>query len=124
MWMEWFGSTVTGKRKDIAPRLLCLLCFSMSLSASAVDDDKPWSTELYGAGWSPTPRLSFAADKIIQDFSYAGYANGEKAIPDMAEARRFDVVADFGADASGVADATESIQKAINAASAAGGGVV
>ncbi len=90
----------------------------------AQEDGKTWSSVLYGENWSATPRLSFAEDKIIQDFSYAGYAKGEKAIPDFPEGRKFDVVADFGADASGVADATEPIQKAIAAAEAAGGGVV
>lgn len=96
----------------------------MACGALLAAEGTPWSSELYGSSWTPTPQLSFAANKIIQDFSFAGYAKGEKEIPDFAEARRFDVVADFGADASGVKDATEAIQKAIGAAETAGGGVV
>lgn len=87
-------------------------------------EEETWSTALYGSDWSPTPRLAFDKDKIIQDFSYAGYANGEKSIPDSASARHFDVVKDFGADATGVKDSTAAIQKAIDAAAAAKGGLV
>lgn len=94
------------------------------LPVRAEEAGKTWSSALYGPGWSATPPLSFAKDPILQDFSYAGYAKGEKPIPDLSTARRFDVVADFGADAGGTRDSTEAIQKAIAAAEAAGGGVV
>jgi pectin methylesterase-like acyl-CoA thioesterase len=91
---------------------------------SAQEDGKKWSTPLYGPDWSATPALSFAKDKIIQDFSYAGYANGEKPIPDLAGVERFDVVVGYGADPTGKTDSTAAIQNAIDAAAAAGGAVV
>jgi len=113
-----------GRLTNSGKRLVLGLIITGCLPVFAEEEGKSWSSALYGADWSPTPSLSFVADKIIQDFSYAGYANGEKAIPDLSAARRFDVVADCGADASGKADATAAIQKAIAAAEAAGGGVV
>ncbi len=117
----WNGKIPEPGRR-IAAGLVCLIAGCLPVVAE--EGGKPWSSVLYGADWSPTPPLSFAADKIIQDFSYAGYAGGEKAIPDLSTARRFDVVAEFGADAGGAADATAAIQKAIDAAASAGGGVV
>ena len=110
-------------------RIACLTLGLAVLAAGAghthaQDGGETWSSPLYGKDWSPTPALSFARDKIIQDFSYAGYANGEKPIPDLAGARRFDVVAGYGADPTGKTDSTAAIQQAIDAAAAAGGGVV
>tara|TARA_R100000027_G_scaffold66361_2_gene62162 strand:+ start:6154 stop:7758 length:1605 start_codon:yes stop_codon:yes gene_type:complete len=52
---------------------------------------------------------------LIQDFSYAGYARGEKPIPDLGEAPVINVL-DLGADPTGAADSTEAIQQAINKA--------
>lgn len=103
---------------------LAVGAFALVCGWQARGESETWSTALYGADWSPTPLLAFDKDKIIQDFSYAGYANGEKPIPDSASARRFDVVKDFGADATGATDSTDAIQKAIDAAAAAKGGLV
>lgn len=101
-----------------------VVCAGMIQSVAAQEAEKAWSSALYGEDWSPLPGLSFADDKIIQDFSFAGYGKGEREIPDLAGVRRFDVVADFAADPSGKTDATAAIQKAIDAAASAGGGVV
>lgn len=103
---------------------ICLGMAALTICSTAQVVEERWTTPLYGADWSPTPALSFAKDKIIQDFSYAGYARGEKEIPDLKEAHRFDVVTDFGADPSGATDSTAAIQKAIDAAATAKGGVV
>lgn len=82
-----------------------------------------WTSSLYGTDWDPTPDLSFETDKIIQDFSYAGYAKGERPIPSMAEARTINVLA-FGADPSGQSDSTAAIQSALDTAAAIRGGAV
>ncbi len=66
---------------------------------------------------------NFDSDKLIQDFSYAGYRRGEVTVPDVA-GPVFDVVSGYGADPTGNVDSTTAIQNAIDAAETAGGGVV
>lgn len=84
--------------------------------ATTYMDDQPpgsWRSELYTQDWEPAPALSFATDKIIQDFSYAGYARGERPIPTFEETPVVNVL-DFDADPTGEADSTQAIQRAIN----------
>jgi uncharacterized repeat protein (TIGR02543 family) len=82
-----------------------------------------WRSTLYPANWQPPgAAVSFASAKLIQDFSYAGYRRGEALLPTIT-GPIFDVT-QYGADPSGAADSTTAIQSAINAAAAAGGGVV
>ncbi|NLN92037.1 MAG: hypothetical protein GX130_01830 [Candidatus Hydrogenedens sp.] len=77
---------------------------------------------LYPENW--TPGFSDGEGRFFHDFSYAGYRHGEN-LPDPANlGPHFDVVADFGADSQGEADSTASVQAAIHAAEAAGGGLV
>lgn len=83
-----------------------------------------WESTLYGPGWQATPALSFETDKIVQDFSFAGYRRGEVPLPVMPPGLTYDVVTGHGADPTGVVDSTVAIQNAINAAVAAGGGIV
>jgi hypothetical protein len=77
---------------------------------------------LYPADWAPGHADS--AGRFLHDFSHAGYRRGEAPIPD----RRDNVIdvtrAPYLADATGRADATAAIQAALDAAGAAGGGVV
>lgn len=82
-----------------------------------------WETPLYDSNWQPTPNLLFDSDKLIQDFSYAGYRSGEAPIPTVS-GPVFNVVTTYGADPTGSRDTTADIQAAINDAAAAGGGVV
>jgi hypothetical protein len=58
----------------------------------------------------------------VPDYSWAGYERGEKAIP-VAHGKRFDVT-DYGAKPDDLLDDRDAIQKAIDAASANGGGIV
>ena len=96
--------------------LICALALAAPLFA--------WRSELYPENWNPDAAGNFYTDKILQDFSYAGYNRGERAVPHV-EGPVFDVTdAAYGADNTGSSDATSAIQKAIDAASAAGGGVV
>lgn len=81
-----------------------------------------WRSSLYPANWVPPTTLNFETDKIIQDFSYAGYHTGDVAIPSLT-GPIFNVTS-YGADSNGVSDSTSAIQNAINAAEVAGGGVV
>lgn len=82
-----------------------------------------WRSELYPENWQPPDdRVSFSSDAFLQDFSYAGYRRGEEPIPDRT-GPVFDVT-DYGADPTGASDSTSSIQNAIYAAQAVGGGVV
>jgi len=104
--------------------LPCLVTVILSFGGHPVSAGETWSSSLYGEDWQPMPAASFATDKIIQDFSYAGYASGERDVPDFAGGRVFDAVQDFSADPTGKSDSTSAIQAALDAASKAGGGVV
>lgn len=59
---------------------------------------------------------------ILPDFSYAGYAYGEKEVP-IVDAKVYNVT-DFGAIANDGIDDTKVIQAAVDAAGIAGGGIV
>jgi len=59
---------------------------------------------------------------ILPDFSYAGYAYGEKVIPNV-DAKVFNVQ-DYGATPNDQIDDTRAIQAAVDAAGEAGGGIV
>jgi hypothetical protein len=80
-----------------------------------------WRSALYPADWAPG--FSDAAGHFLHDFSYAGYHRGEDAIPTITTPV-YNVVTSYGADNTGATDTTAAIQNAINAAGAAGGGVV
>jgi uncharacterized repeat protein (TIGR02543 family) len=96
---------------------------SLWVAISIAQGQTAWRSSLYPANWQPPgPSASFASAKLIQDFSYAGYRRGEEIIPAIA-GPAFDVTS-YGADPSGATDSTLAIQSAINAAAAAGGGVV
>lgn len=81
-----------------------------------------WRSALYPENW--TPGFADAQGRFLHDFSYAGYHRGEKPLPDVAGAVIDVTKAPYLADASGVKDATATIQSALDAAAQAGGGVV
>lgn len=80
-----------------------------------------WRSSLYPANW--TPGFADAQGRFLHDFSYAGYHRGE-AEPPVVAGPVFNAVTGYGADPGGATDSTAAIQAAINAAGAAGGGVV
>lgn len=83
-----------------------------------------WRSSLYPENWTPPVKASFSSDKLIQDFSYAGYRRGEEPVPQIT-GPVFDVTqSPFNADSTGQMDATMAIQAAIDAVAKAGGGVV
>lgn len=96
----------------------------IALAATVTATPAPWRSVLYQeTGYEPAV-VNLETDKVLQDFSYAGYRRGEVPIPEVA-GPVFDVtVAPYFADPTGTNDATSAIQAAINAAGGAGGGVV
>lgn len=93
------------------------------MAVSAARGQSAWRSTLYPENWQPpSASASFATAKLIQDFSYAGYRRGEEFIPTITGP--LFPVTDYGADPTGATDSTVAIQSAINAATAAGGGVV
>ena len=99
----------------------CLLLAAVLIPATV--RGQSWRSTLYPENWTPPGEsVPFATAKLIQDFSYAGYQRGEQPIPNIA-GPVYNVTT-YGADASGASDSTVAIQNAINAAAAAGGGVV
>ncbi len=62
------------------------------------------------------------SESILPDFSYAGYAYGEKPIPDF-DGNVFNVL-DYGAVPNDQVDDTRAIQAAVDSAGQAGGGIV
>jgi hypothetical protein len=81
-----------------------------------------WRSALHPEDW--TPEFEGPGGEFLHDFSYAGYHNGETPLGVDPPSAVFDVVAGFGADGTGATDATAAVQEAIDAAAAAGGGVV
>lgn len=80
-------------------------------------------SRLYPADWYPGFKDS--KGRFLHDFSFAGYHLGESALPVTDAAAGIDVTkAPYMADATGAADATEAIQRALNDAAANGGGIV
>lgn len=110
---EWLGT-------DAATTAFGLGIASFEVAGSVVPE---WSTSLYDASWSATPSLSFETNKMIQDFSYAGYDKGESLLPTRDGAQVLNVTS-YGADTNGVIDSTSAIQAAIDAAAAISGGAV
>lgn len=96
--------------------LAVLILLSLSLNSWA------WQSDLYDSAWDSENLGSFYTDKVLQDFSYAGYHRGEILIPTI-EGPIFNVV-DYGADPGGRTDSTHAIQTTIQIAESAGGGVV
>lgn len=105
---------------SLLPQGKLLLCFLIAASTSQAET---WRSSLYPPDWTPPVALSFAKDKLIQDFSYAGYRRGEVGIP-TPDRNILDAVTQYGADPSGLTDSTAAIQKALDAAGDTGGGVV
>lgn len=81
-----------------------------------------WRSSLYPSDW--TPAYTDGEGRFFHDFSYAGYRNGEVPIPPSPPGGLLNVVSGFGADPTGSTDSRAAIQEAIDAATAAGGGIV
>ncbi len=106
-------------------RVAGILGLALAAGVWAVAEDPPggtWRSAHYPEDWRPGPRAGGGAG--LPDFSYAGYANGDRPIPDAPPGVTRDAVADHGADPTGARDATAAIQAAIDFVAGRGGGVV
>ena len=102
--------------KIITTVAFCIALVHLNLLAN-------WRSSLYPEGWFPGSKD--AEGRFLHDFSYAGYHQGEREIPDNPSGAIYDVTQPpYSADNSGTTDATASIQSAINDASSTAGGIV
>ncbi len=81
-----------------------------------------WRSSLYPADWKPG--YTDASSRFLQDFSYAGYARGEKPIPEISGPVMDVTKPPYQADPTGKTDSTAAIQAAINEAGKMKGAVV
>jgi hypothetical protein len=111
------------KRKE-QDRLKTVLALAVgALTALSSSAPAQWRSTLYPEDW--TPGYADEQGRFLHDFSYAGYHMGEVNIPPDPCGATLDVTqAPYHADHTGVLDATLAIQAAIDAAGAAGGGIV
>jgi len=108
----------------LAPKTRLFHLTLLAITCAGLLPLQAWRPSLYPVDWTPPDEASFTTDKLIQDFSYAGYRRGEEPIPEIA-GPVFDVTAaPYNADSTGTSDSTSAIQAAIDAAAAAAGGVV
>lgn len=101
---------------------LFLLFVLMFLSETILAQS--WRSVLYPSNWMPASDKNFYTDKVLQDFSYAGYHRGEQKIPTIQENVIDITKGKYKADNSGKVDVTNTIQTAIDDLSQEGGGVV
>ncbi|MCX7045186.1 MAG: glycosyl hydrolase family 28-related protein [Candidatus Sumerlaeota bacterium] len=98
-------------------------CASIDKIAILNQPSGVWRSSLYPSSW--TPGYQDSQSRFLHDFSYAGYHNSEADIPTTPPGAVFDVTkSPYRADKTGKDLATTNIQAAIDAAGAAGGGIV
>ncbi len=83
----------------------------------------PWRSALYPEDWTPAHTVDGgpSAGGFLHDFSYAGYHYGERPLGALGPTESVDVVARFGADATGASDSTLAAQAAIDSIATSGG---
>ena len=99
----------------------------LSLCYAEPSENAPWRSILYPEDWKPdfTCNDETYGEMFLHDFSYAGYHTGLKPIPVSPPGETYDVTAPpYNADNTGTTETSAAIQKAIDDAAAAGGGVV
>jgi hypothetical protein len=97
------------------------LFFLFSIFFTSVSKAQPWRSQLYPSNWNAEQLGNFYSDKLIQDFSYAGYHRGEKEVPTITKNIVDVTKSPYNADNTGKQDVTTIIQAAINAAGKTGG---
>ena len=128
-FMPWYGDFVRNAKynsldlwKKMFAHNYVLTLDEMPNLKTYVPVPETWLSALYPENWKPGFKDS--NNRFLHDFSYAGYHQGEKAIP-LVHKNIVDVtLPPYNADNTGEADVTEIIQKALNDVGQSGGGVV
>lgn len=101
--------------------ILFLLCSNFE------GNSQTWRSQLYPEDWQPVHEGGTPDDqgRFLHDFSYGGYAKGERDIPSSVGMVTIDVTQPpYSADNTGVQNVTAIIQTAIDDAIVQGGGTV
>lgn len=104
------------------PLARVLAVLALSAAPLAAHAAAPWRSSLYPENW--TRDFADAQGRFLHDFSHAGYHQGERPVPDIAGPLIDATRAPYSADATGKADSTAAIQRALDEAGRRGGGVV
>lgn len=123
MWKSFYGLS-----KGLATLLLTIGICGHAYAGQSVDTVSPVSQTVVGQAWTPQVWMEFLqngpTEDHLPDFSRAGYAMGNSPVPEI-QGPLFDVTAaPFHAIPDDDLDDTAAIQAAVDAAGAAGGGVV
>ena len=94
----------------------------LTIESANYKTDNLWRSSLYPEDWRPG--YTDEQGRFLHDFSYAGYHQGEKAIPEIQENIVDVSKPPYNVDNTGSEDATTLIQDAINKVGESGGGVV
>src|SRR5690242_5379820 len=89
-----------------------LVIVAIALLTLWANSARAWRSTLYPTNWLPptVSSISYDTNKVIQDFSYAGYKAGEAPIPSIAGPIFNVTSAPYNADKTGSNDATVAIQ--------------
>ncbi|HYX34711.1 MAG TPA: glycosyl hydrolase family 28-related protein [Oligoflexus sp.] len=110
-------------RKTLIGMILAVTCPFYPMHGETGPPASHWRSALYPNDW--TPEWTDPKGNFLHDFSFAGYQRSEVRTADQSQASIRRVTdAPYFADATGQSNAAPAIQKAINDAAAAGGGVV
>jgi mannan endo-1,4-beta-mannosidase len=128
-FMPWYGQFVRESKYNSLDLWKKMFAHDYVLTLDEMPDlksystpDGTWRSKLYPEDWQP----GFMDDRnrFLHDFSYAGYFQGEKEIPFVSDNILDVTLPPYNADNTGTEDATAAIQKALDDAGQAGGGVV
>ncbi len=128
-FMPWYGDFVRNAKYNSLDLWKKMFAHDYVLTLDEMPDLKSyttplktWRSSLYPENWKPGYKDS--KGRFLHDFSYAGYHQGEKQIPDIQNNIVNVTEAPYLADNSGETDVTSVIQQALDDVGQAGGGVV
>jgi mannan endo-1,4-beta-mannosidase len=128
-FMPWYGKFVRDSKYNSLDLWKKMFAHDYVLTLDEMPDLKSyttpagtWRSKLYPENWQPG--FMDERNRFLHDFSYAGYYQGEKEIPFITENILDVTLPPYNADNTGTGNATAAIQKALDDAGQAGGGVV
>jgi mannan endo-1,4-beta-mannosidase len=128
-FMPWYGQFVRDSKYNSLDLWKKALAHDYVLTLDDMPDLKSyttpagsWRSKLYPENWKP----GFMDDngRFLHDFSYAGYHQGTKEVPDIQHNIIDVTLPPYNADNTGNSYATLAIQKALDDVGRSGGGVV